>query len=169
MLERVNIREHVTWCQPPKEEDTQMMAEDYLRMSLAKAAKMEVPEPFMEEINKTILVVGGGITGLTAANEAAGAGYDVVLVEKEAELGGYLNKVHKTLPKKPPYLEMEDSNIGALAQEVEGNSKIKVFKGAKDREHGGCPRHVRRDDQVQRFVRDGACGCDRRGCRIPAL
>ncbi len=139
MLERVNIREHVTWCQPPKEEDTQMMAEDYLRMSLAKAGKMEIPEPYLEEINKTILVVGGGITGLTAANEAAGAGYEVVLVEKEAELGGYLNKVHKALPKKPPYLEMEDSNIGALAQEVEGNSKIRVFKGAQIESTAGAP------------------------------
>ena len=45
VLERVNIREHVAWCQPPKEEDTQMMAEDYLRMGLAKAGKMEPPEP----------------------------------------------------------------------------------------------------------------------------
>jgi quinone-modifying oxidoreductase subunit QmoB len=139
MLERVNIREHVAWCQPAKEEDTQMMAEDYLRMSLAKAEKMEVPEPHGEEIDKTILVVGGGLTGLTAANEAAIAGYDVVLVEKEAELGGYLNKVHKTLPKKPPYLEMEEPNIGALAQEVEGNDKIKVFKGSLIESTAGAP------------------------------
>ena len=139
VLERVNLREHVVWCQPQKEEDTQMMAEDYLRMGLAKAKKMEPPEPFQEEINKTILVVGGGITGLTAAREAAGAGYDVVLVEKEAELGGYLAKVHKTLPKRPPYLEMEDSNIVALAREVEENPKVKVFKGARIDSTAGAP------------------------------
>jgi quinone-modifying oxidoreductase subunit QmoB len=139
VLDRVNIREHVAWCQPPKAEDTQMMAEDYLRMSLAKAAKMEVPEPFQAEINKTILVVGGGITGLTAAKEAAGAGYDVVLVEKEPELGGYMNRIYKTLPKKPPYLEMEDPNIGALVREVEGNAKIKVFKGAQIQSTAGAP------------------------------
>ena len=62
VLERVNIREHVAWCQPAKEEDTQMMADDYLRMGVVKAKKMEPPEPFQEEINKGILVVGGGLT-----------------------------------------------------------------------------------------------------------
>ena len=65
--ERVNIREHVIWCHPANDEDTQMMAEDYLRMGCAKTHKAEVPEPYTEEIDKTVLVVGGGITGMTAA------------------------------------------------------------------------------------------------------
>jgi len=139
VLERVNIREHVTWCQPAKEEDTQMMAEDYLRMGLAKAQKAEPPEPFQEETNKTVLVVGGGITGMTAAKEAAVAGYDVVLVEKEAQLGGYMAKLHKALPKKPPYQEMEEPSVGGLAQEIEANDKIKVFKGAQIESTAGAP------------------------------
>ena len=138
-MERVNIREHVAWCQPPKEDDTQMMAEDYLRMGLAKAKKMEPPEPFREEINKTILVVGGGLTGLTAAKEAAAAGYDVVLVEKEAQLGGYMNKLHRTLPKKPPYLEMEEPTVQALARDVEAHDRIQVFKGARVESTAGSP------------------------------
>jgi quinone-modifying oxidoreductase subunit QmoB len=139
VLERVNIREHVAWCQPAKEEDTQMMAEDYLRMGVVKAKKMEPPEPFQEEINKGILVVGGGLTGLTAAKEAAAAGYDVVLVEKEKQLGGYTASLHRTLPKKPPYLEMEEPTVMALAKEVEGNDKIKVFKGAQIESTAGAP------------------------------
>ncbi len=40
ILERVNIREHVAWCQPPGHEDTQMMAEDYLRMGITKVEKV---------------------------------------------------------------------------------------------------------------------------------
>jgi quinone-modifying oxidoreductase, subunit QmoB len=139
VLERVNIREHVVYCQPPKEDNTQMMAEDYLRMGLVKAQKMEPPVPFQEPINKTILVVGGGVTGLTAAREAAEAGYEVVLVEKEAQLGGYTAKLHKTLPKKPPYLEMEEPTVQALAKEVEGHSKIRVFKGARIQSTAGAP------------------------------
>ena len=138
-LERVNIREHVVWCQPPKEEDTQMMADDYLRMGIVKAQKSAPPEPFQEEINKTILVIGGGLTGMTAAQEAAEAGYEVVLVEKEAQLGGYMGKLHKMLPKKPPYLEMEDPNLPAMIQEIEGNAKIKVFKGAQIESTSGAP------------------------------
>ena len=139
VLERVNLREHVIWCQPAKEDDTQMLAEDYLRMGIVKAQKMEPPVPFQEQINKTILVVGGGITGLTAAREASAAGYEVVLVEKEPQLGGYAAKLHRTLPKKPPYLEMEAPSVQALVREVEGSPKIKVFKGARIESTAGAP------------------------------
>jgi len=83
VVETFALREHVVWCQPPNEEDTQMMAEDYLRMYLAKLKKLTLFEPFRpeEEIDKSILVVGGGVTGLTSALEAAKAGYTVRLVE----------------------------------------------------------------------------------------
>ena len=38
-VEKFALREHVVWCQPPNEEDTQMLAEDYLRMYITKAQK----------------------------------------------------------------------------------------------------------------------------------
>ncbi|HTQ57114.1 MAG TPA: FAD-dependent oxidoreductase [Bryobacteraceae bacterium] len=88
VIERVNLREHVAWCHQPQDEDTQMLAEDYLRMGIARALKAEPWEPLCDEISRTVLVVGGGVTGITAALEAAAAGYEVVLVEKEEELGG---------------------------------------------------------------------------------
>ena len=51
------------------DEDTQMMAEDYLRMGLAKVNAMELPVPYKpeQEFSKDILVVGGGLAGLTSA------------------------------------------------------------------------------------------------------
>jgi len=110
-LERVNLREHVVWCHSANDEDTQMLAEDYLRMGCARAQKAAVPEPFEAEIDKTILVVGGGVAGMTAAIEAARAGYDVRLVERESVLGGMLNKLHKLYPKTPPYRDLEDTGL----------------------------------------------------------
>jgi len=103
LTERVNLREMVVWSHPANDEDTQMAAEDYLRMGIARAKKATIPEPFETEIDKTIMVVGGGQSGMTAAVEAASAGYQVVLVEKEAQLGGWLNKFARLFPKKPPY------------------------------------------------------------------
>ena len=41
ILERVNLREHVAWCQPAGAEDTQMMAEDYLRMGITRVEKVD--------------------------------------------------------------------------------------------------------------------------------
>ncbi|MBM3791065.1 MAG: CoB--CoM heterodisulfide reductase iron-sulfur subunit A family protein, partial [Acidobacteria bacterium] len=98
VVERVNIREHVVWCQEPQNEDTQMMAEDYLRMGIVKVQKTEPPEPVSEPVSKKILVVGGGAAGLTAALEAASAGYEVVLVEREASLGGFASAMKKRFP-----------------------------------------------------------------------
>ncbi|MDY6855290.1 MAG: FAD-dependent oxidoreductase [Thermodesulfobacteriota bacterium] len=138
-MERVNLREHVVWCHPPNDEDTQMLAEDYMRMGIVKAKKMEPLEPFSEEIDKTIMVVGGGITGITSALEAAKAGSDVILVEKKPELGGWMAKLWKQFPKSPPYLDLQDTGIDSMIKEVKSNTKIKVYTGAKIEKTQGGP------------------------------
>jgi quinone-modifying oxidoreductase subunit QmoB len=139
IVDRVNLREQVVWSQKPGEEDTQMMAEDYLRMSGAKVAAMELPEPYQpeEEISKDILVVGGGLTGMNAALEAAKAGYAVVLVEKEGQLGGFQNNVRQIATF--PYQELQDSSLEDLAQSVSENEKIKVYTGATVEKASGGP------------------------------
>ncbi|MFC1493611.1 FAD-dependent oxidoreductase, partial [candidate division KSB1 bacterium] len=141
IVEKIGLREHVVWSQPPNEEDTQMLAEDYLRMYITKLQKMEPLEPFQseEEIDKNILVIGGGITGLTAALEAAKTGYKVRLVEKSDKLGGWLSKQHKSIPTKPPYRDLEDTDIDALIAEVDENPGIKVYKSAAAARIEGAP------------------------------
>ena len=132
IIERVNLREHVVWSHTPNDEDTQMLAEDYLRMGAAKAKKMELPEPHIEEdISRTVLVIGGGISGLTAAQEVAKTGYDAVLVEKEAELGGFMNKMYKVVPRRYPFAKLEDPSIGAVIGEVTSDPNIKVYTSSQ--------------------------------------
>jgi quinone-modifying oxidoreductase subunit QmoB len=141
IVEHVALREHVVWCQPPGDEETQMLAEDYLRMYIAKIQKMEPLEPFLPEetIDKSILVVGGGITGMTAALEAAKTGYDVHLVEQADRLGGWLAKQHKSVPTKPPYRELEETGVDALVAEIAGNPRIEVHTSATTGEIAGAP------------------------------
>jgi len=141
IVERFALREHVVWCHPAGEEDTQMLAEDYLRMYIIKVTKMAPLEPFQSEeaIDKSILVVGGGITGITAALQAAKTGYEVRLVEKSDKLGGWLAKQHKSIPTRPPYRELEDTGINALISEVEANPRIKVYTSAITSEIVGAP------------------------------
>lgn len=141
VVEKIALREHVVWCQPAGEEDTQMLAEDYLRMYITRVQGMKLPEPFQPEdtIEKSVLVVGGGITGMTAALETARAGYDVRLVEKTEKLGGWLTKQHKSVPTKPPYRELEDTGVEALIAEVGENPRIKVYTSAATGEIKGAP------------------------------
>ncbi len=140
-VEKIPLLEHVVNCQPPNDEDTQMMAEDYVRMYIAKVQKMEPVEPYQPEepIDKTVLVVGGGITGMTAALEAADTGYKVRLVEKSAKLGGWLAKQYKSIPTKPPFRNLEDTGADALAVKVENHKNIQVYTSAYTSEIAGGP------------------------------
>jgi len=62
----------------------------------------------MSEQGKTILVVGGGISGMTTAIEAAEAGYKAVIIERNSYLGGRVAQMNKYFPKLcPPYCGME--------------------------------------------------------------
>jgi quinone-modifying oxidoreductase, subunit QmoA len=57
---------------------------------------------------RTLLVVGGGIAGISAAVEAAEAGCDVVLVEREPQLGGRVAQMYQYFPKLcPPVCGLE--------------------------------------------------------------
>jgi quinone-modifying oxidoreductase, subunit QmoA len=57
---------------------------------------------------RTILVAGGGIAGLSAAVEAAEAGFNVILVEREPSLGGRVARMNKYFPKLcPPQCGLE--------------------------------------------------------------
>lgn len=139
IVERVNLREQVIWCHSADDEDTQMLAEDNLRMGLAKQKNMNIPDPYqVENFSRGILVVGGGLSGLTAALESAKAGYPTVLVEKDAELGGYVGKMYKQVPLKPPFIELEENCIPALVKAVE-DAGVKIYKSATVENTAGAP------------------------------
>ena len=119
IVDRVNLREQVVWSHPrskypaPTEEQkdddefidhVQMMAEDYLKMGMARVEKVDLPEPYLlDTFSRKILVIGGGITGISAAIDAAKTGYEVTIVEKESALGGNAKKWRKQLPGAYPY------------------------------------------------------------------
>ncbi|MEJ2069874.1 MAG: FAD-dependent oxidoreductase [Syntrophobacterales bacterium] len=129
IIERVGLRELVAWTQDPENKETQPLAEDYIRMYGAKIKKTDLPEPFQheEELSKTILVIGGGAAGLAAALFAARNEYEVILVEKEADLGGYGAKLHRATPSSYPYTQLQDPPVFAKIKEVEAEPNIRVL------------------------------------------
>jgi quinone-modifying oxidoreductase subunit QmoB len=130
-VERVNLREHVAWCFPPQNEETQAAAEDYLRMGVAKIRKMEPPEILSDPVSKKLLVVGGGMAGLTAALESAEAGYQVALVEKQAQLGGFTAKLKERFPDQSPYTEASGNGIADKIHAASYHPSIQVFTSAR--------------------------------------
>ena len=140
ITERVNLREFVAWTQEPMSTDAQSLADDYMVMGIIKTQKGDLTEPnILQDLSKTILVIGGGISGLTSAIEAANAGYQVVLVEKEAELGGWGAKLYKQIPREYPYENLEEPIVFSKIKKVESNPNIKVYKSAMIEKTEGQP------------------------------
>ncbi|MEN8210454.1 MAG: FAD-dependent oxidoreductase [Thermodesulfobacteriota bacterium] len=142
IVERANLREGVVWPHsrekyPKLEEDQkddeehfdpiQMKAEDYIKMGMIRVEKVNLPEPYKtESFSKKILVLGGGVTGMSSALDAAKAGYDVTIVEKTDKLGGYASNMRSQMPVCEPFETLRPSIADDLIAEVESLSNIDV-------------------------------------------
>ena len=153
-MSRANLREGVIWARPNTDENqetTQDMADDYIRMACAEVKFMTKPHASGEQaLNKTILVVGGGVTGMTAALETAAAGFSVHLVEKTGALGGWAAKWHKRIPTRAAAdgvlngtnvdLPMPmDNDVDAMIAAVQGSDKITVHLNSTITKTSGAP------------------------------
>lgn len=142
-MARANLREGVLWVVAEgddHDEVRQEMADDYVRMGCAELKKMKVPAGNPQTTqNKRILVVGGGFSGMTAALEAAAAGYSSVIVEKTAALGGWAAKTWMKVPDVSPYAYLQPTGIADLITRVGASSKIAVHLNAIVAETRGAP------------------------------
>jgi quinone-modifying oxidoreductase, subunit QmoB len=142
-LARANLREGVIWIVAEgaaHDEVRQEMADDYVRMGCAELKKMAVPAGHPDRAsNKRILVVGGGVSGLTAAIEAAETGYEVLVVEKAPQLGGWAAKLWKRVPFSEPYTHPQATGVAELIARVSAHPHIDVHVGSILAETSGAP------------------------------
>ncbi|MDJ0870725.1 MAG: FAD-dependent oxidoreductase [Gammaproteobacteria bacterium] len=140
---RANLREGVIWVRPDTEdarETTQEMANDYVRMACHEIKAMRLPSPSEQQgRNAHLLVVGGGVSGMTAALEAAKTGYTVTLVEKSAQLGGAAAQLHKRFPRRAPYQDPADTRIQEMIAAVEADPNIAVLLNSTLTKTSGAP------------------------------
>ncbi len=122
-FEFVNIREHCSWVHKDSRDDATEKAKDLIRMGVARAAYLEPMEPIIGDVTKKALVIGGGVSGMTAALELGSRGFDVVLVEKDKALGGLLRALDEIYPwgnKASTYLKQ-------LVESTKTNTHIEVL------------------------------------------
>jgi len=107
-------------------------------------------------MSNSILVVGGGFSGLTAALEAAEVGYDVFIVEKEPYLGGRVAQLNKYFPKLcPPTCGLEIN-----FQRIKKNPKVKFFTLAEVTKISGGPGNYSVTIKIKpRFVSNECTAC----------
>ncbi|MBY8985116.1 MAG: CoB--CoM heterodisulfide reductase iron-sulfur subunit A family protein [Candidatus Lokiarchaeota archaeon] len=97
-LEFANIREHSSFVHKQDKEGAQRVAEDAIRSAVARAAVLEKILIKEIDITKKALIIGGGVSGLSAGIDLAEQGFEVFLVETQPTIGGKMAKLDRTFP-----------------------------------------------------------------------
>jgi len=124
LFEFANIREQCSWVHQRAPQEATRKAKDLVRMGVAKVSLLEPLQKSKLSVNHSALVIGGGLAGLTAAMDLAAQGYPVHVVEREAELGGHLRSIRRTLNG-----EKTDAFLTELIEKVRSDKRITVYLG----------------------------------------
>ena len=126
LMEMTNIREQCSWVHMDQPEKATEKAEQLLRMNVAKARLLQPIAESKIPVTQAALVLGGGVAGMTAALSLAEQGYETVLVEKEARLGGFMNVISQTVDGLDvPKL------LSSLTKAVQSHPHLKVYTSAQ--------------------------------------
>jgi heterodisulfide reductase subunit A len=132
LFEMANIRDQCSWVHATHMPEATDKAKDLVRMAVARATTLEPLHEHTAEVKRRGLVIGGGLSGMTAALEMARQGYEVVLVEREKELGGNLRRIHYTAEGADP-----QQLLASLIEQIEKESKVTLYKGAEVKKLSG--------------------------------
>ena len=132
LFEMTNIRDQCSWVHMHEPEKATRKSKDLIRSIVAKARLLKPLEKPLINVTPVGLVIGGGVSGMTAASELAKQGFEVHLVEKDKELGGHLRTLHYLLEGEDP-----KEKLNALANEVKANNKIHVYLDSEVAEISG--------------------------------
>ena len=127
LLEFVSIREQVSWVHMDDPVRATEKAKDLVKMGVAKAILLEQGEEIRLPVKQDCLVIGGGMAGMTAALNIAAQGFKAIIVEKEPQLGGLLNKLDRIAPEEVSADEIDKAKAELVVQ----NENIKVYTNAE--------------------------------------
>jgi len=125
LFEMVNIRDQCSWVHMHEPEKATAKSKDLLRMAIAKASQLiPLQEQEITVINKA-LIIGGGVSGMSAALNLASQGFEVFLIEKEDNLGGFAKNIYRTIENTDVQEYLKN-----IIKAVENNQLIQVYKNA---------------------------------------
>jgi heterodisulfide reductase subunit A2 len=133
LFEMVNIRDQCSWVHMQERQNATEKAKDLVRMGVAKATFLEPQQDIEGSITRRALVIGGGLAGLSAAEAFADMGFETVLVEREAQLGGMLQRLNQLAPHRHKAADQ----IQALIEAVTAKANLKVYLNSEVVGFGG--------------------------------
>ncbi|MCP3950606.1 MAG: CoB--CoM heterodisulfide reductase iron-sulfur subunit A family protein, partial [Desulfobacterales bacterium] len=134
LVEMANIRDQDTWVHMNNPELANAKAQDLIRMAVAGVARAQALPDNTLPMNKDVLVLGGGVSGMNAALELADQGHRVYLAEQAGHLGGIARAVRRTLEGEDVQAYMAD-----LIERTTQHKQIEVITQAIVVDHAGMP------------------------------
>ena len=136
MLEFVNIREQDSWAHGPQpSEEATKKAISLIRGSYERSLELEPLETISEKGTREMLIVGGGIAGITAALELGYLGFNVHVVDRKPTIGGNMAKLTKVFPT----LDCAQCILTPRMAEVGRNPNVHLLTYAEVQEVSGRP------------------------------
>lgn len=126
LFEHINIREHVSWVVEDKEQATRKT----IRLVRAAVARAEHLTPLTKRripIHPSVLVIGGGVAGLTAARDLASRGIQVTVIESSPFLGGRLAQLYRIYPTGQKARDV----LEPLIRQVAADPRITAYTNAQ--------------------------------------
>jgi heterodisulfide reductase subunit A len=124
LFEMANMRS-VSWVHATHMPESTEKSKDLVRMAVARAETLLPLHQQRSEIKRRALIIGGGLSGMTAAQGIAAQGFEAVLVEREKELGGNIRNIFYTDSGSNP-----QTLLNTLIKQVESDPNVKVYTGA---------------------------------------
>jgi heterodisulfide reductase subunit A len=154
LFEMTNIRDQCSWVHMHEPKEATEKAKDLIRSIVAKAKLLKPLQKPLINVTPIGLVIGGGVSGMTAALELANQGFEVHLVEREKTLGGHLRTLHYLLDGNNP-----KERLDALVKAVMENDKIHVYLGAEVADItgfvGNFKSHIKQQNGEEKEVEHG--------------
>ncbi len=130
--EIANIREQCAWVHKDRNRATEK-AIKISRSAVRRAGRDQPLEPIAVPVTRKVLVIGGGIAGIQAALDIANAGLEVILVEKQATIGGHMLQLSETFPT----LDCSQCILSPKMVDVSRHPKIKLMTYSEVKEVSG--------------------------------
>ncbi|MEN6578044.1 MAG: NAD(P)-binding protein [Phycisphaerales bacterium] len=125
LFEMANIRDQCSWVHSATPEVATRKSVELVKMAVARAGLLSPLEPGTLAVDQKGLVIGGGLSGMTAALALANQGFKIHLIERTERLGGHLHDIHYTL---------EDTDVAGLTadliQQVQNHKNIDLYLAA---------------------------------------
>ena len=133
LFEMVNIREHDSWVHHKQPKEATEKAKDLVRMAVAKAKLLRPLKRLEADVTPSVLIIGGGVSGLVAAKAVADKGFKTYIVERESKLGGRRIESYAI-----PFEDLDAKVLlDPIINMVENHENIEVFLSARLKEVKG--------------------------------